>query len=156
MLNCLIYIALIGIVSFGAGRIVKKEGFHFEKAPFAAFSFEKNGKIYEKIGVKKWKEKVPDMSRIFPFLMPSKKMPAKATAAQLRLMLQETCVAEWIHGILCVVGFGCVFLWKGIGGWLMAILNIFGNLPFMIIQRYNRPKLARLYKNVSIREEKEV
>lgn len=156
MLKCLIYLAAIGLVSFLIGRILPKSWFRFDAALFRPFSFEKNGKIYVKLGVKKWKERVPDMSRIVPFIMPSKKLPKTVDCAQLSLMLQETCIAEWIHAALCIAGAGCIFLWKGVGGWIIFILNIIGNLPFIIIQRYNRPKLVRLLNFSSNRERKEI
>lgn len=38
------------------------------------------------------------------------------------------------------------FLWRGIGGVAFAAVYILlGNVPFVIIQRYNRPRLQRLY-----------
>lgn len=97
-----------------------------------------------------------DMSRILPFLMPSKKLPRMADASQLCQMLQETCIAELVHALLCVAGVGAVFIWRGIGGWLFFILYAFGNLPFIIIQRYNRPKLMRLLQLVGDREKNKI
>ncbi len=150
--ECLIYLALIGVVFFIIGRILPKEKFSFERFPFYSFPIEKGGKIYQRVGVHKWKDSFPDMSRILPFLMPSKKMPKAVTSDQVTLMMQETCVAEWIHGLLSVLGFGCVFIWKGIGGWIVSLLYALGNIPYIIIQRYNRPKLIQLFEKLSARE----
>ena len=39
-----------------------------------------------------------------------------------------------------------LFIWPGVGGIVAALVYIFvGNLPFVIIQRYNRPRLQKLY-----------
>ena len=59
-------------------------------------------------------------------------------------MLRETCVAELTHWLLCVAGLHCLTLWPSVGGLAVVCLNILGNLPFILIQRYNRPRLARL------------
>ena len=67
-------------------------------------------------------------------------------------MIQETCIAEWIHELLILIGFGCVFLWKGIGGWIVSLLYALGNLPYIIIQRYNRPKFIGLLKRLQAKE----
>lgn len=95
---------------------------------------------------------MPDMSKILPDMMPSKKLPKKATSEQLERMVQETCVAELIHNLLCFLGFGCVLLWKGAGGWIIALLYMMGNIPFSIIQRYNRPKLVQIMQKLKCRE----
>ena len=34
-----------------------------------------------------------------------------------------------------------VFVWDGIGGWIMSILFLLFNIPFIIMQRFNRPRL---------------
>lgn len=143
-LKCFIYLALIGTVCFFLGRILPKEWFKAECFPFRSFKFEKNGRIYEKVKVKKWQNKVPDMSRVFPGLMHEKKFSDRQRDTEsLPLMLQETCIAEAIHWMLFILGFGCIFLWPG--GWGIAVsivYNILGNLTFIVIQRYNRPRLA--------------
>lgn len=149
---CLIYLALIGVMFFIVGRVLPKEKFSFERFPFCSLPIEDGGKIYQRIGVHKWKDSFPDMSRIFPLLMPSKKLPRAVTAGQIELMIQETCIAEWIHGLLGIFGFGCVFIWKSIGGWIMSVLYLLGNLPYMIIQRYNRPKFVSLLRIMRKRE----
>ena len=61
-------------------------------------------------------------------------------------MIRETCVAELIHLLLCLAGLHCLRLWRGVGGVAVAALNICGNLPFIVIQRYNRPRLKRLLR----------
>lgn len=84
------------------------------------------------------------MSKILPKIMPPKNLSGNFRERMPR-MLQETCVAEMIHSVLCVTGLRCLRLYPGIGGFIIVILYIvFFNLPFIIIQRYNRPRLIKL------------
>lgn len=145
MLQCGIYLAVTGILSFLLGRCIRPEHMDWNRFPYSIYAFEKDGRIYRKIGIHHWQNKVPDMSRIFPKMMPPKRMVGTSTGA-LRRMIQETCTAELIHGLLCLTGFYCIALWPGNGGIILSVLNVvLFNLPFMLIQRYNRPRLLRLY-----------
>ena len=88
--------------------------------------------------------KLPDMSRIFPKLMPAKRLTPQ-TMTDLPRMIEETCVAELIHALLSVSGLGFLWLWPG--GWGIALTVVYillGNVSFIIIQRYNRPRLVKL------------
>jgi glycosyl-4,4'-diaponeurosporenoate acyltransferase len=85
--------------------------------------------------------------------MPAKAITGRKTSAELERMLQETCVAEWIHVLLGLLGFGCLWLWPGWGGMMAALVYFVGNLPFVLVQRYNRPRLRRLLERTKNREE---
>ncbi|MDO5401366.1 MAG: glycosyl-4,4'-diaponeurosporenoate acyltransferase [Eubacteriales bacterium] len=152
LIKCLIYLAAVGLAAFFLGRLLPKDWFSYGEAPFRAFPFERGGKIYEALGIRKWKDRLPDMSRILPRLIPSKALPKATSARQVEAMLRETCVAELTHGLLCILGWGCIKLWKGAGGWVLWALYALGNLPFCMIQRYNRPKLARLLARLQAKE----
>ena len=72
-------------------------------------------------------------------------------------MIRETCVAEFIHVLLCIASLGCLRIWPGFGGFCMAFLYTLGNIPFIMIQRYNRPRLVSLQGRCSgSRKEREV
>jgi len=146
---CACYLAVTGILSFVAGRILPKAWFDPECFPYRSFAFEKDGKIYDKLKIRQWQNKVPDMSRIFRRIMPAKNLSGDY-AERLPLMLQETCIAELIHSLLCFSGLFCIALWPGTGGRVIALINIvFFNLPFVLIQRYNRPRLMKLYRRLA-------
>lgn len=154
--SCACYIALIGCVGFLLGRFMPKGWIDWNKYPFASFGFEKKGKIYEKIGIRMWQNRLPDMSRILPGVMPAKKI-GRDFQKELPVMIRETCVAEMTHVALSVAGLHCLQLWPGVGGICVVCLNILGNLPFILIQRYNRPRLQRLHQRLcreELREEK--
>ena len=146
LLYCAIYFALSGTIFFFLGRIFPKELFRYDAFPFKSFGFEQDGKIYTKIGVHKWQNKVPDMSRLFKKIMPAKNLSGKVDEKRLIVMIRETCVAELTHFLLCITGRFCLYIWQGLGGAIVYdIYVLLGNLPFIIIQRYNRPRLLRLY-----------
>lgn len=144
LIGCIIYLMVIGILLFFIGRIVPKKRFHYDRFPYRLFGFERGGQVYHVIGIRKWKNTFPDMSIIFPKLIPSKKLPGNVNAAHIELMIQETCVAELTHFLLGILGLGCVLVWRSTEGWILASLYALGNVPYILIQRYNRPKLVLL------------
>lgn len=152
LMSCIIYLVLIGVLFFIVGRILPRKWFCYDRFPYRSFPFEKNGKIYCRLAIKKWKDKVPDMSMIVPELIPSKKIPKMLTAEQAESMLIETCIAEFIHTSLCIFAVRCISLWKGLGGWIIFIIYVAGNIPFNLIQRYNRPRLARIAQELKQKE----
>jgi glycosyl-4,4'-diaponeurosporenoate acyltransferase len=123
-----------------------------DKFPYCAARPERENDIYNALGVRRRQDKVPDMSAILPGMMPSKRLPRAITSKQVHLMVQETCIAEWTHRLLSVLGFGCVFIWESAGGWIVSILYALGNLPYIIIQRHNRPRHLRLPERLKEKE----
>ena len=141
-LRCALYLAATGIAAFLLGRLLPKQWFRGDAFPYRCFPREQ--KLFRVLRVKEWQSRVPDMSRILPGLMPAKKLTAD-TFRDLPRMIQETCVAEFIHTLLSVTGLACLAIWPGAGGIAVtAVYILLGNLPFIIIQRYNRPRLERL------------
>ncbi len=87
--------------------------------------------------------------------MPPKKITPDDNEDTMILKILETCIAELIHILLCVFGFGCLRIWPGIGGLLISLLFAAGNLPFIIVQRYNRPRMVRAFKKLQERKDLE-
>lgn len=142
ILYCLIYLAMLGLTSFIVGRILPKKWFRYDRFPYRTYKWEDDGRIYRKMNIQKWQDRVPDMSKLFKKLMPAKKLEGDFVKS-LPLMIEETCVAEFIHALLAVAGFGQLFIFPGIGGVICSILYMLGNIPFILIQRYNRPRLVK-------------
>ncbi len=149
------YLLFISISSFFIGRMLPYKWFRSDRFPYKSFRFERDGRIYLRLHINKWHNKVPDMSRIFPELMPSKKMTDDSTETLLT-MIHETCIAEFVHWVLCFLGLYTLHIWKGWVGVLVTLAYIFiGNLPFCLIQRYNRPRFIKLMNRLEARKEKE-
>ena len=143
--SCCIYAACIGLAGFVLGRVMLKRLFRPGQFPYRAYTFEQEGRIYRKIGIHRWQAIVPDMSRILPKFMMRKRIFHRPNDAQLTAMIRETCVAEMIHMLLGIAGVYMIWLWPGPGGVIaFAVYALLGNLPFILIQRYNRPRLMAL------------
>lgn len=143
LLRCAAYAAALGIVSFFLGRLLARCTFHPERFPWRAYAWE--DAVWRALRVRHWQARVPDMSRVFTRLMPAKRL-TKQTSADLPRMITEACVAELTHTALSLCGLAMPLLWRGAGGMIAAAVYILlGNLPFIIVQRYNRPRLQRLF-----------
>lgn len=148
---CLIYITAVGLISFALGRLIPREFLDENSFPFRSFGFELGGRIYEKLGIKSWMNRLPDMSRMLPQLMPTKKLDGKMTE-KLPVMIKETCIAELVHILLIPAGFVCLFIWRGTGGAIVTAVYEIINFLFILIQRYTRPRLIGLYQRVLAKE----
>lgn len=151
LFGCLIYIASVGLISFALGRLIPRELLDENAFPFRSFEFESGGRIYESLGIKSWMNRLPDMSLILPQLMPTKKLDGKMTE-KLPVMIKETCIAELMHIFLIPAGFVCLLIWRGAGGMIVTAAYEIFNFLFILIQRYTRPRLIRLYRRVLAKE----
>ena len=146
-LYALLYMVILGILCFPLGRLLARHDFCPDRFPFSGLPFEQNGKLYERIGIRRWQNLVPDVSRVFPQIVPRKAMENNLNVSGLYRMVQETCVAELTHVLLCLTGFVLVWIWPGAGGVILYLIYVlFGNFPFILIQRYNRPRLLRILR----------
>ena len=101
--------------------------------------------------MRKWQTKVLDMSKIFPKIIPQKKINGDLQDS-LPLMIKETCIAELIHWILFIPVLYCLSLWEGLGGVIIVTLYELFNIPYIMIQRYNRPRLINTLKRMKRRD----
>lgn len=148
-----LYIAALGILCFPAGRVLALFNYSTDRFPFHCCGIERGGRLYEKLGIHGWQNKVPDISRLIPGIVPRKAIPGKPDTKTLQTMIKETCVAELTHVLLCMAGLALFWLWPGVGGALFyAVYVLVGNLPFILIQRYNRPRLLHLLQAAQRRE----
>ncbi len=152
LLKSIWFMVVLGVVSQIVGSLLPRRIFHGDRPPFSPFRWEKDGKIYEYLHIRRWKDRVPDMSRILKSMV-KKKLPVGSSSARMDLLVQETCVAELIHSLLIVAGLRLLRIWPGIGGWIVYLIYVLlGNLPFIMIQRYNRPRLVHLVEKTKERE----
>lgn len=154
----LIYAAIVaaagGFASFLIGQLLPRSLYDPDKFPYRAFRWENGGHIYEKLGVHKWKDHVPDMSRIIPGMV-KKKAALARTPESMLILVKETCGAELIHWLLIV--FISPLVGQAFEGWMRAFAAgayALGNLLFVIIQRYNRPRLMEIYRRMEMRRRK--
>lgn len=155
LLYALLYIAALGILSHFVGQALPRSAFHADRFPYKTRKWEKGGKVYEKLGIRRWKDVVPDMSKIMPDMV-KKKMTDSVRENGPGVLIAETCVAELTHRCLIILSAGIFFFWHdawAIVFWL--VYNILGNVPFILIQRYNRPRLMLLEQRRNRRANKQ-
>ena len=155
--NCILYMGFLGVVSYPVGRIISKRDPNPESFLFRERTWELGGKIYEKLHIKSWQARIPDVSQVLHRWMPRKKLHVGFTAETVRMMIRETCTAEVVHGLLNLAGLWLLGFWRGVGGIVMYLIYVlFGNLPFILVQRYNRPRLKMLLDHLELKEGRNV
>ncbi|TDM01932.1 glycosyl-4,4'-diaponeurosporenoate acyltransferase [Macrococcus hajekii] len=113
---------------------------------FRTFSWEQGGDVWQRwFKVKQWKTVLPDSSSIYSKSFNHRNLEATDDET-LNTFRIEANRAEMTHGFSLLL-FPLFYLWNP--KWA-ARLNlgfaIMSNLPFIIIQRYNRPKIEQLLK----------
>ena len=151
--SCILYIGILGVIAYPVGRIISKLDPDPESFLFREQKWELGGKIYEKLNIKYWQAKIPDVSQVLKRWMPQKRLKVGFTAETVRTMIRETCTAEMVHNLLNIAGLWLLNLWEGIGGVIVYLVYVLlGNLPFIIVQRYNRPRLKVLLNRLELKE----
>ena len=147
------YVGALGILAHVIGEALPRGLFSPNHRIFLQKSWEKNGKLYERLGIKKWKDILPDMSKLCKHMLP-KKVPAGARSDRVDALVRETCVAEAGHAALCLLSPVIYCFWRNAWGVALAAIYALGNIPFIMIQRYNRPRLMALSARMKKREER--
>lgn len=113
---------------------------------FRTYPFEKNGQLWNDLfKVKRWKAYIPESTSIMPDSFDQSRM--KGTDLKtINQFIDETNRAELTHwaSILPVPLF---FIWNpGCTRGIHLSYALLSNMPFIIAQRYNRPRLRRMYR----------
>ena len=116
---------------------------------YRARPWERGGALYEFLGVKRWKDRLPDAGPWFAGGFAKRDLSSR-TGEYLSRFSLETRRGELAHW-LAMTAAPFFFLWNRpwVGG-LMAAYALAGNLPCVIAQRYNRARLARLLEKKSL------
>lgn len=114
---------------------------------FKERKWERKGKFYVKVcRVKKWKRFLPDGGAMIRGGY-SKKNLSDYSRENLELFIVESCRAELSH-LLSILPFWIFGLFApSIVILYMLIYALVVNLPCIIAQRYNRPRILRVFKN---------
>ena len=139
-------IVIDGIFATIVRRLLPSKWFSADKTAFKAG--KKECRFYEKIGIKKWKDKVIELGAFTSFRKNKIYEPNSAEYI-------ERYIIEANFGIVChlagiIFGFIAVFccpkpLWLSIGLPVVLVNVVLSALPTFIL-RYNLPKLHVLYK----------
>ncbi|TGA98373.1 glycosyl-4,4'-diaponeurosporenoate acyltransferase [Sporolactobacillus shoreae] len=147
LFNNLIVFLILSIINTLISIKLPISLFHYDSWFFRVTHWEKNGQIYQwYFGVKKWKNQLPELSDFLSFLFSKKQMMQYSPDYLVRFAL-ETCRAELVHW--CIIFSSLIFsVWNSMGmSLLMIFIAVVFNLPYIIIQRYNRPRILNLLAN---------
>ena len=147
------YIALAGIAAHFIGEALPRKPLDPRRFPFAPWPWEKSGKLYRALKVQSWKNRLPDMSRVAPDMV-KKQVSLTGSSDEAARVAVETCVAEAVHWVLMLLSFIIYLLCPQPLGAALAVLYGLSHVPFIIIQRYNRPTLVVLAERLKQREER--
>ena len=149
-------VPLIDGVTAGLCRLLPKTCANREKKIFQVSAKEKA--FYEKLNIRKWKDKVPEIGQFTGFR--KNKIADPKSVEYLDRYLLEICYGEIGHIASVFTSFfilGLFFispLWLGIAMPVAGISALL-NLPSLFILRYNSYKLEILRKNLLKRQKKE-
>ena len=110
--------------------------------------FETGQWYRRRLRINRWKDKVPDAGGLFPGGVSKRHLPAYDVAG-LQLFVRETRRAELAHW--WAMGCGPIFvLWNPpLAAGLLVGYGVVANLPFILIQRYNRFRTQALVERRS-------
>lgn len=118
--------------------LVTGHGFRPDSPWFLEKPFEKT--LYKKLGVKKWKAKMPTYS---PQTYALGSLPPETIA-------KTMCRNEVVHELCAVFSLLPILLAVSFGAWWFfvptSVFGFFADLAFAAIQRYNRPRILRLVR----------
>lgn len=134
-------------------RLLPKGCANHESKIYVVTKEEKN--FYEKIKIRKWKDKIPEMGHFTGFR--KNKLVDPKSLEYVERFLLESCYGELGHFFSCFLGFVILLLYPVTEIWLavsipVAVINIFMNLPSLFILRYNSYKL-RVLRNSLVKKQ---
>ena len=120
-----------------------------ERKLFVVSANEK--KFYEKLKIRKWKDKVPEIAGFTGFH--KNKLADPKSVEYVERFLLETCYGELVHIISCFASYLILLLFPITELWLavaipVAVVSMLLNLPSLFILRYNSYKLRILRESM--------
>ena len=110
---------------------------------FKNYPFEKE--LFKILRVEKWKDRLPEWGKLLNF---EKKYLKKVLSLEyIDKFIMETYYAEFGHLAIGICGFLCILVNPKeyiVMATICSIVNFIIQIPFCIIQRYNRPRLYRI------------
>lgn len=144
-MNLIILAVFSIVITFLSTKIPEKLCF-YKKWLYKERKWEKGGNIYQDIfKVRKWKGRMPELSDFIKSIYP-KKYIKEHDIENLLIYLAESCKAELTH-VAIILSSLLFHAWNGdfIANVIFIIAFIL-NVPYIIIQRYNRPRIINILK----------
>ena len=152
VINTVAVIAISGVFAFIIRHMLPERWFSVDKKFF--FVSKKESQFYEKLGIKKWKDKVLELGFFTGFSKSS--MSDTNNNEFVKRFILENNYGMVVHFVGMVVSFSIIFIYPLRLWWMfglpVSLVSVFLHfLPFCIL-RYNNYKLLRLYQ-LNLRKE---
>ena len=147
-LNSAFYAMIIGLITGFVFALIPQKLFLKFKNCYKLHPYEQEGKFYTKhFKINAWKDKLPQFSELTKFGF-SKASLNTVSSEYLEIFYIETMRAELTHWFLIL--FSPIYLCFAdkILITFTITCNILGNLPFIMIQRYNRGRVLKLLEHL--------
>lgn len=138
--NILLF-AILSMVNTAISLILPENLFNPSKWMFRERKWENGGTVYQKLfNIKKWKDRLPELGDFVGRIFPKKKLPS-FNVEYLKKYIIESCRSEMCHWmiVLSVIVFSSLFNEEMEN--FMLILAVILNVPYIMIQRFNRPRI---------------
>lgn len=117
---------------------------------FRSHRFENGGRIYNTIFlVKRWKHLLPDGGTVWKKKGFKKKKLDNFSEENLNRFLIESARGELTHWLAIFPFWVFWFFTPPYVPWLMLLYALLANMPCILVQRFNRPRVIRLIKRKS-------
>lgn len=151
-INLIIFTFFSIIITYLSTRLPDKLCF-YKKWLYKERKWERGGRFYQDIfKVKKWKNCMPELGDFIKAIYP-KKYIKNHDRETLLIYLTESCKAELTHFAIIASTF-TFHLWSDFTtATIIFIIAFFLNMPYIIIQRYNRPRIIGIleYKDLKLK-----
>ena len=153
----IIFVTVWHYLSFRIVVLPDSLTFYREDTKNDFFTLLKKEKFYERIlKIKKWKDKIPQFVVKGGF---SKNKIQNLNLGYLKKFIAETYRAEIDH-LLCCFSVPFLFFFNSLKNLKLSCiisgLVIIGNLPCVLIQRYNRFRIRRIYLKLKNKKDKKI
>jgi glycosyl-4,4'-diaponeurosporenoate acyltransferase len=113
--------------------------------------------IYENLKIRKWKEIIPELGGLLKYFDKSR-IEANPDSKYMKKFITETCYGEVMHAVSIVFAPLVLFIMPSRFLLTMTlpvlVVNIFLQIPPIMVQRYTRPKLEVVLKRLKMTEER--
>lgn len=142
LLDALVWAAWSVVVGYAAHRLPDRRLAH--DGPLSRLRpWERGGRVYERIGIRRWKDRLPDFGGLFPGGVSKRSLISRSTPDLLRLTA-ETRRAELVHRAVPAIT-PLFLLWNPAPLFgAMVAYAVVANVPCLVVQRYNRGRLQRM------------
>jgi len=137
LINSIVWIIWSVVVGYSINKFSKEQ---LEKAPILPVNSRTSSRIQYLTRIKTWKDQVPEAGSMFKGGTSKRNLLSMSTES-LQILRTETLRAELAHYIFPVI-LPIFFIFNPLYLSLaMGIYAFFANVPFILIQRYNRSRL---------------